>query len=305
MYAMNLEDIAANVHPNAAAPISVPGGDNWGVDAVADQSWIDENLIDYGDQSQPDKAASLMQEAGASRNSDGTWVMDGQPLEYEIATDSNDPRFEQTVASQLSEFGINANIQTYSDTKFFNTLRQGPGYDMWRGPGMAQYYTQTASFWWSSMNYNTALGEEGVRNFFPLEEEQDALEGYADNGWVAGNYNAWEDLTIDVPPIGEPDGQTEEFPVAYENGLKSRGPENYSQEFYKQFMWIANYYLPVLPMVRQFTQTFYDTAHWNWPTDDNLWQYYPVNVTKGKFLHSNLVSADPENPEEGATVNRG
>jgi|GEM_PF-7120096 len=297
MHALNLDEVAGNLHPEAARPIDQPGGDMWARDAVADDSWVDENLVDYAAGGDTDTADSLMQEAGYTR-SNGTWQLDGEPLEYELATDSTDPRFEQTVASQLSNWGIDTQVQTYESAAFAES-RDGGEFTMWRGYGLVGFYSTATSFWWSNMNNVNNLPKF---NFFPEEDQQEALEGYADNGWVAGNYQTWEDLTIDIPPVGQPDGELQEYAVAYENGLRSRGPESYTAEFYRQYLWITNYWLPVLPMVQRFNQTFLDRSHWTWPEGEYIWPYFPNGLSRGQLMSMNIVSADPENPEEGATV---
>lgn len=297
MYALHTKNIARNLHPKATKPVSIPGGDTWASDAVASEDWIANNLIDYGTTSQKDKAKALMRDAGYEK-SGGTWRKNGQSLSYELPTTSKSPRFEQTVADQLSGFGIDTQLQTYDDANYTEKYNGG-NFKMWVTSDMSGFFNGTASFWWGSHNHKRTMD---IWNFYPEDKQQEALEGYADSGWVAGNYPTFKDLYIQVPPIGDPDGALEDYDMAYQNGVRSRGPESYSKEFYQQSMWIANWMMPVMPLVQRFQQTFMDNKHWKWPTGGYMWPYYPVAMTTGDMLSKNWVRANPDNPEDGASV---
>ena len=344
MYALDANHIAQNVHPDAAAPIHTPGWDNWAAEAVLDEGWAEENLLTY--EQDLDRAAELMREAGYERGSDDVWEKDGEPLEAELATDADAPIFETTVENQLSEFGIELSVRTY-DTATFVERYEGSATDEWIedpdeasgdfdlwvdtiGGESAGFYTSLQGLWWTML---ANRWESRARGLFAHEDIEDALANYIEAGWVAGMYDLWEVLTIDIPPIGEPDGTPEPFNVAYTTGRVNVGPvaaeepqpdnpyydtpfdeldERNFDHYWQQVIWAGNWHLPVLPIVRLENQAFVNTENWIWPNQvddhgifEDMWEYYGIAFDSFNLAGGGEILADPNNPKEGAEVNDG
>jgi len=295
MYSLDTEAIASNVHPDATAAITTPGGDMWARDAVLSDEWVDQNLIEYS--TDVEQANTLMEEAGWTTD-DGTWHKDGEPLEVQLPAVSESPVFETTVANQLQNFGIDIQVQTYDSATYQDRWDNGE-FDIWTIPWMTGFYNDAWDFWWHCCN---SEWEMRTRNLYPEEDQEKAMEGYADSGWVAGQWGLWEDLTIEIPPVGKPDGELQEFAPSYMNGYTQRGPGTLDEELIKKFIWTANWYIPTVPVYRRENQHFMDEGHWHWEQNHYMWDYFDVSIDTSRFLSMNWIRADPEDPEEGATV---
>jgi len=301
-YALNSEEIAKNVHPTATRPIAVPGGDTWARDAVVSDEWVEENLIDYSQDLE--RANQLMEEAGWTKQ-DGTWHKDGEPFELVYPTEAESPVFETTVVNQLQEFGINIQVQAYDAATYEERLENDEFY-IWSGSWLTGFYNDVWNVWWHNTNGEWELY---MRDIYPRDKYEKAVEGegfdsdgYSESGWVVGQWKLWEDLYIDVPPVGNPDGPREQVRPSYMNGYLLRGEGELDQEWINKYMWIANWFLQMLPVYNQHDQHFIDTAHWNWPKDHYMWEYLDISIHPADMLAMNMITADPENPEGGANV---
>ena len=341
MFAMNSNDIAENVHPTAASPVHTPGWDSWASEAIMDEEWAEENLINY--EQDLDRAADLMQQAGYERGADDVWEKDGVPLEAQLATASDTPIFETTVASQLGDFGIELDVQTYDGATFVerfegsesserieNRDEASGDFDLWvdfTGGVLAGQYTQFQDIWWTLLANRWNARAYGV---YGHEGTEDIIEDYIDAGWIAGQWFHGEGASIEVPPIGEPDGELEPF-----SGLHTIGPyftgeatpdephpeddpydpphdepnEENAIHYWRKLMWVGNWFLPVIPVVQTQTQSFMNTANWYWPpqqTDDEMWDYmwdyYGESFGIFDIIGTSGVVANPDNPKEGAEV---
>jgi len=333
MYALDTPSIAQNIHPEATAPVLRPGGDLWAINAVLDQEWIEENLVSY--EQDTERAAQLMREAGFTRQ-DGTWQRDGERFSYQIATDSQSPVFETSVANQLQNFGLDVGFQTYEPATFSDRQAGseslepieeeygGTGqFAIWSGGAagrMAGFYDELWGHWWGALAKRSRMR---MRNYFDHDAQEESLTGYADGGWVAGSYPVWEELTIDVPPIGEPDGERRPFNPSYTGGRVTGGPIDFDDpqednpyytpgeggyDFFQKFAWTANWFLPVLPLVRSQNQLFANDANWQWPDDiggeanEYMWKYFGMGWDTKNLATMDRIRADPENPKSGSNV---
>ncbi len=332
MYALDSPSIAQNIHPDAAAPIDIPGWDMWAADAVLDESWARENLIDYSQDL--DRAEQLMQEAGWSRGGDDLWEDDGQPFQTVIATPENDPVMELTVQDQLANFGFDWGVQTFESATFaerrdgsdsIDYIEEEYGgsgdFDVWQEGWLAGFYEQMADMWWGGVAHNTRVRS---RNLFTHEIQEEGMQNYADSGWVEGQYDIWFDWLVSIPPIGEPDAEPSvEWNPGYVWGAARTGPLNFDSpytdnEYYnpphdephpenadywwQKFAWTANWLLPVLPFARGQNQNFLNTANWEWPFDHDMFEFYQLNWNAPTLATQNLIAADVSNPKDGAEV---
>lgn len=292
MYSLNHEAIATNIHSSAAVPVKTPGGDCWDVTDYVSQPWINENLITY--HRDRERAATLMGEAGFTLSS-GQWVSaDGDPLTLTLATSQDTPRWEPTVASQLSEFGIQTSVRTLDETTFSNRVEDGE-----------------FPIWTSSLNSatNKAAATLFIWNAAPQERQKYGI--YPEEQFEAGRFSRrgtplpkteerWSAFTIKAPPVGQPEGPLQEYhPSALALMFSTNPPEAEFRRRVRTGLWLANWFLPALPITKKREQHFLDTAHWLWPTDTSSWKTFiggGPRFSWGIFASAG-IRADPNNPE--------
>ncbi len=361
-FALNESDIAGNVHRTAAAPVYTPGWDHWGMDLIFDESWAEDNLINY--QQDLDRATQLMQDAGFSRGGDNLWERNGTPIQYPLATPSADVSFEETVVSQLNEFGFELNTQTFDEATFEDRVwgdefrepeelddveRDGERDDRWieeeyGGRGDFGIWARTPqgdafSAWFDTVSggWGTLITRERrmrSMNFFDHEVQEDALMHYIPGTGHSGTvgYSAVAPmLAIEIPPIGEPDGELETFSPWHTSALTGAGdltpadpqPDNPTYNpphderheenetyYWQKFAWALNWWLPVIPTVRMQGQHFMNTQNWFWPNDaqvdrpvdEEMMQYLGVSHGGWRMASRASVIADTENPKDNAEV---
>lgn len=300
MYALDHEAIAANTHPTVARPVETPGGNCWDATDYASQEWIDENLITYTQNQE--KAAALMRNAGYTREREQWSSAEGELLTLTLATPSDTPSWESTVASHLSEFGIQTSVKTLSEATF-------------------RERTDTGEFplWPTSLNSatNKAPATLFVWNDVPQNRHKYGI--YPEEQFEAGTFSRWGTplpkteerwsvFSIEAPPIGQPDGPLQKYhPSALSLMFASNPPEEEFRGRVKTGLWVANWFLPTLPITKKREQHFIDSAHWLWPTDTNSWKTFTGGGPRfswGIFASGNIW-ANPDNPEGGASVKHG
>lgn len=290
MFALDHTAIANNISRSATRPVNTPGGDCWDATEWASQDWLDTNLITY--ETDRERAASLMRQAGYTRD-DGRWIgPEGRPLELAIATKSTSPRWEPTVASQLSEFGIHTSVRSFSDSTFSVRHSEFP---LWTDDTATM--TNTAplvlSIWYS------ALVEPQKYGIFP--DSQFANGDFSILGVpVPRTADRWSDFTIRAPPVGQPSGPLQEYsPGVLSLSYTTNPPEAEFRRRVKRGMWLANWFLPIIPISKKLQQHFIDDAHWSWPRATPSWRHFTGEGfrSRGGFFASGTVMANPEPPE--------
>lgn len=288
MYALDQATIANNIHPSVAVPITTPGGDSWHATTYASQEWIDETLTTYPQDRE--RAANLMREAGYAW--DGRqWIdADGEPLALTLPTASSPPTWEPTVANQLTEFGIDTTVRTLDGNVFAQRRDEGE-FAVWAASKSA-----IMGIW---RNAATSPDKYGI---YP--DEQFETGKFSDNGTpIPRTEDRWRVFTIQAPPVGQPDGPLQEYHPAALALLRETNPP--AEEFRRRMkigMWLVNWFLPTIPINKQYIQHFIDRVHWMWPTDTLLWKNFTNGLslsTKGMVGDLEL-RANPDNPEEGA-----
>jgi ABC-type transport system substrate-binding protein len=294
-FAIDTERLAQSVHQTKYDAVSVPGGHGYRTAEVTSQEWIDDELERY--ERDIERASQLMSEAGFSREG-GQWVdEDGSPLSVSFATPKQTPTLEPTFASQLRSFGVDASIQSYSEANFAERKDNGD-LDMWPTQLGVGYASDVGQIWYMLGRY-----EERARNWFRVypTEQIDAIE-WAPNGDIATNRPpSWSPFTIEAPPVGEPDGELQEYQTS-SISMRVRFPSSVEQfrEDLKKATWVLNWHMPVFPIANARAQHFLDTAHWLWPDQDSsewngvgIAQYQPENLVA--FGHS--PQGNPENAQ--------
>jgi len=336
MYALDTEAIANNIHPTAVHPIHTPGWDTWAAEAIFDEDWAMENLITY--EQDLDRAAELMRSAGCELV-DGVWHKDGEPFQTRIATYADTPRFEVTAESQLQEAGIDISVQSYDQAIWQDRVtgsdEAGPieeeygakgDFDIWTGDGWdqlsASFYDQMVEMWWKLLSRAERVRQ---RNFYSHEVQEGATSHPEWDGQHSGYNDApWQNFTMDISPIGQPDAERT-FTVnprltwstvrvgpatyrdpqpdnPYYNPPDDQPSDANGEYFYQYFAWVLNWWLPVMPVALGSDQHFMNTANWNWPTDQDMWDYFGLNWDAEVLASLDLLEANPDNPKEGANV---
>lgn len=296
MYALDQPTIAENIHPSVAVPVETPGGACWNATDYVSQKWLDGNLATYPQDRE--KATRLMRDAGYTREGQ-QWVDgEGEALALTLPTPSDTPTWEPTVASQLNEFGIPTTVQTLDGT-VFGTRRDAGEFAIW--PSSAATSVSLALhtlFVWE--NAATNPDKYGI---YPSEQFETGE--FSTNGTpLPRTQERYRVFTIRAPPIGQPDGPFQEYhPAALNLSLETLSQQEVRHRV-KIGMWLANWYLPKVPINKQYVQHFIDAAHWLWPIDTTSWQSF----TEGDYrvpkevLGDLPLRANPDNPEEGASV---
>ncbi|MFC4544087.1 ABC transporter substrate-binding protein [Halosolutus amylolyticus] len=221
---------------DAKAPVEIPTGIAGNFDGSA-QDWLDDpdDFEDYSGQN-TERAAELLEEAGFSREN-GTWVdEDGETLEFEYKVPAawNDwVDAAITMNQHLQDFGIETNLVTRDDGVYF-------GEDLYGDTGF-----DAAGFWFS----------DGWT--YPYHSLNWSL-----NSWDARNvYNYPE--SVDVPPIGEPDGESEtiEFGPEFEALVGMDPDSDGTRQKINELAWAFNYDLPLLPLMEKVDQCFVSTEN--------------------------------------------
>lgn len=233
-HVINRENIATNTPVNHE-----PVGQISGVPDETAETWLGEfqsDLTAY----EPDeaRAAELMESAGYERN-DGQWVDgDGNTLSLTITTPPYADTFvpvAQTAADNLSSFGIDAQMRSVEPANHENKLNTGD-YDMAIGG------------WGGSPHPNFTL-----------------------NDIFAGTNAQSTNLPneIEVPPVGEPDGDLETVNVVERvNSIPTLDRDGMEQTV-RQLAWVQNQYLPLLPVTSAFnTGWLFTPDRFEYTTDD-------------------------------------
>lgn len=293
MYALDHSVIANNIHQHTAKPVTTPGGDCWDTTDYASEAWIGENFITYTHDR--DRAASLMREAGYSKDGEQWIDSDGEPISLTLATDSATPRWEPTVAGQLSQFGIETGVKQFSETTYENRVDHG-AFPMWSHVSAftTNFAAETLVFW-----------------FFPIIEYK-RYEIYPPEQFNTGSFSRdgyptprtedrWSAFSIEAPPMGKPDGNLETYhPSALVLAFYNDPPAAEFRRRVKTAMWLANWFLPTIPINKTMQQHFIDDAHWNWPVETPQWETYTnagPRIIEGVF-GSGAIRANPDNPED-------
>lgn len=236
------EAVAANSAAGGdwKASVKTPHGIAGNFDGGA-EDWLDDPSAyeDYGPGARnTERAAELLESAGFSRE-DGSWVdEDGQPLEFSIKVPSDWDDWVRAVTTynqHLSDFGIDAELVSRSESAFFDEDLYGDaGFDV------------TVMWWVEGVTYPY----HSFRWIFNSQE--------ADTIWNLPD-------EAEIPPIGEPDGPTETMVFADEIGeLVAMDPESdEAREKIQRLAWAVNYWLPMLPLMEKFDQSFVSTDGWD------------------------------------------
>lgn len=293
MYALDHTAIANNIHRTAAVPVTTPGGDCWDATEWASQDWIDESLISYD--TDRARAATLMREAGFTK-SNGNWVgPDGERFTLTIPTTGTTPRWEPTVRSQLREFGIHTSLTSLGQNTFRNRVEQGE-FPAW--PSQLTSATNTAP----STLFIWLLATRNRYTYDIFPDEQFQTGAFSDSGVpIPLTEDRWRVFTVQAPPIGHPDRPLQTYrPGALSLSTYTNPPLEEFRHRVKTGMWLANWFLPTIPITKTLEQHFIDDSHWLWPTDTASWKHFTDGDPRrpAGIFASGGVRANPDNPND-------
>ncbi len=337
MHATNRKHVADNIHPDTAAPIMTPGWDHWGAAEFIDEEWAENHLTTY--EYNLDRAAELMEEAGYERI-DGYWHdAAGNRIEDIIATSEEAPVFEETIADQWQEFGIDISVQAMDDATFTERWQgprdpEEPGdgeYAVYSGPSnsLAGWFPNIGTHFWIG-GMDTVRG----RHWYGTEATEERLAAAARPDGYTIDFG-WDLLTFEVPPAGQPESDErvpfaaswadiratrDRFDFTGDNQPVQEGlyePDRMNVDnLYEAHAWTINWLLVDLPMVRNSGQLFVNTENFLWgeqvpdihglhaPIDatHDLWEYFGVLGGPHYYAPTNMVWSNPEHPKDGAEL---
>ena len=298
-FALDEQAIAQTAHPVLAQPMPVEVGDMEGREFWLDDEWVDENLIDYTQDL--DRAIELMQQAGYERNGDGNWLDEGGPIELTYATFEETPDWELEMIRQLEEFGINVQLERIGEDAFVERLEAGEfdffNSSMWIGwlattdfiHGVYEAFSTQTYYAWSWDAYG----------WFDIPDEEQAREDTVEFSTASGMM-ARHEFFVNLPPIGDPDGDPEPVNVSevvIDSMLVYEGTSiDQMIEGLELAAWARNYSLPAIQLFQDGTQHLYNSANFNWPTDHHTWELFGRAVSPDRYLHG-MLEADEGNPK--------
>lgn len=274
-----------------SSPIEIPGAMG-GIDEILGDDFL-EQLNTYP--TDEERATELLEEAGFSKEG-GTWMTpDGNEWSFRIQTDASVPHMETLLVDQLQSFGIGAELYT-QDSAVLQQNKENGSYDMAPDGWGGERHSALAFFWWIPQN-PVQRGIHGIWSDEQVQEWGEEVDqvtidenGYAHN-FLAQHLRDY--FTIEAPPVGEPDGELQEYDTAWaammlDWGLKLE--DNSYEELLKELAWIYNWYVPEFPINQEKGQKFHNTRDWIVPpSDSKMWYRGPKSL-----INSGHISANPD-----------
>jgi peptide/nickel transport system substrate-binding protein len=249
MHVINREEVATNSGGGTETkiPVDYPSGLSAVFSGRVQDHWLDgvvDQFEGYGRGSaQTDAATALMQEAGYEKDGNA-WIdpSSGEQLSFEMKGPGGWPDWMtagRTVASQLQDFGIDAQIQ---------------GKD-------------TATYWgkdYDNTNFDLALNSVQAFGYtYPFFDYDWIYQSY-DSNEVWGVPSTFEDVeTLDGETTTVTPGDT----VAELGSTESGSDEE--MDLVQQLAYTTNQTLPGLPLVVKLRMSFMTTDDWNVPSADD------------------------------------
>jgi peptide/nickel transport system substrate-binding protein len=222
-----------------------------------------------------EEANARMEEAGFSK--DGTtWVdSEGEPIELTLLTGSSTVQVESTVIAFLNQFGINTSLQKVDSTVADQRMGDGD-FEL----SMYGWFASHAGLWFRAVQqsdrrhrFGSWWSDEFVEEFANQYDNVENVEYDWTNNLEGATPEQQKEFTLPAPPVGEPDGELQEYPVwFYDTQLGQNLDEETRRQYQTRLCWVFNYYLPIAPFVQSFEMAFQDTANWSAPEDSSQWQ---------------------------------
>lgn len=209
-------------------------------DGYADNYLNTDNFRTYS--TDEDRATKLLQDAGFTKE-DGQWMTpDGSTFGPTLkAAAGGGPRIlaAQTIASQLSSFGLDTRLQTYDATSYQSNILDRGDFDLattgW-GAGYPHPYA------W----YNDAINQAGRKS-----------KGMPE--------------TVDLPPIGDFDAKPGGISVNLDKEVEalSQVSEDEMNDAVARLAWVYNWGIPQVQIFEAENMTWFSNDHWEYPALDS------------------------------------
>jgi ABC-type transport system substrate-binding protein len=307
--ALNVEPIANSIHPELATGIHTPGAQTPGVMGVGNitEDWLDSNLIDYSHD--PEGAAQMLRDEGYSKQG-GVWVgPEGEELSYELptpnsATESGSMSMVQGVAQQWSNFGIPVSVRTM-DTSTWQDQFEAAKFSMWPGGsdpfgGFDMGGTWRVSHEIFKLSRATKIVAWGMHPEEKLKQQKylgEDLEGWKGQGYAQSNNDILDDFTVDIPPIGEPEGERSPYPLYAAHNIPrlNKTPKEWGkmEKMWKQRFWYYNWHLPWIPVYRTQNQVWWNDADWDFSRakDHFMWEFWGDTWKMADLIANSMFDA--------------
>lgn len=257
-YVINRDLVAKNSGSgtDTKIPVDIPSGLTGNFSGKVSGKWLSPDSDGAPEQferyeTSTETAASLLQEAGYTKQG-GTWTNeDGDPLEAPLkapAGFSDWVAAARTIVSQLDSFGIKAQLLT----------------------------KDTSTYWGQDYpNSDFELGLNGWASY-------DHTYPYFHFQWIWTSSDArdiWKvPETVSVPPFDDPSGEPREVaPGELVNEL-SAASGGEARDLIERLAWVTNQSMPVIPVQEKLAQSFMTTDDWNVPPADSqkVMEYWPT-----------------------------
>lgn len=237
-YVFDRMQIAKN-SDSTKEPVEMPAGVT---NSVVDK-WVGDVKDDLNPYHQNhEKAAELLKKEGFTKKN-GTWY---EPNGNKFALPVNVPAgwsdwilSVQTIVAQLKDFGIPSEVKTTPGSSYLGSL-------------------------WPSGNFRLATYGWAAGRAYPYFTYELT---YA-NKEVEGAISLPE--TIEVPPLGEPDGEPRKVLPAQKIGtLEKRLTDSTEKSLVQELAWVYNQDLPCIPIQEKTDQAWYNVKEWEYPSNDD------------------------------------
>jgi len=240
-------------------PLSDVNKERVEISAGMSQPLVDEWLGDVKDQFMQfdggeERAAELLEGEGFTRE-DGTWYEpDGEQFTLEFRDAGFHSNRTETASRILSDFGVETEAIIVEDTTYFGQTLPERNYDL--------------TNWW--VGQSAPLPYEGFQNHLINEAWVTAYpRGVSSTtGW---NGEATSEFVMEVPPIGEPEGELREVDLREHLRAIARGQSKEEQRPHiQELAWFWNWMDASWgPWTLYIASEYYDTGDWSWPDGDS------------------------------------
>ncbi|QLH78443.1 hypothetical protein HZS55_14570 [Halosimplex rubrum] len=235
-YLIDRERLIRNMNPRHSQLEQVSGYTDVLAEDILSENFRGQ-LEEYGVNSQPEKAAEMMRAAGMERVN-GTWqTSEGETVTFEWmgARWPDATGIATTLGTHFEKFGVDFTDTTVSTSSWSQRKSQGDYTMTWHvtaGPGHPWFYT-------------TNVLNPQILTQVSVPQE-----------------------TAELPPVGEPDGELEEFNLRQMQGDMAVAEGDDLQNYAEQFAWFINQALPVMPITNAGLSSLVTYDDWEFPETD-------------------------------------
>lgn len=240
-------------------PLSDVNKERVNLSAGMSQPLVDEWLGDVKDQFMQfdggeERATELLEGEGFTRE-DGTWYKpDGEQFTLTFRDAGFHSNRTETASRILSDFGIETEAIIVEDTTYFGQTIPERNYDL--------------TNWW--VGQSAPLPYEGFQNHLINEAWVTAypLGVPSTSEW---NGEGTSEFVMEVPPIGEPEGELREVDLREHLRAIARGQSKEEQRPHiQELAWFWNWMDASWgPWTLYIASEYYDTGDWSWPDGDS------------------------------------